>query len=157
LTILRLAASRDELRIVSDQVGAPTCALEVAVATTTILSRMGTDNNGSFVFPGTGGFYHMSAAGQTTWCEFAKTILESAETASGGLAWFAAATKGQPLKARRIVPISTKEFASCTRRPAYSVLANSRLNQTFGVALPDWRDQLQGRFADERAATISTA
>jgi len=75
LTILRLATDREELKIVSDQIGAPTCASEVAAATIKILARIGARNNGGFVFSETGGTYHMSAAGQTTWYDFAKTIL----------------------------------------------------------------------------------
>src|SRR5260221_2080299 len=72
LTILRLATEREELRIVNDQVGAPTCASDVAAATTKILSPICERNNGWFVFPEVSGTYHMSAAGQTTWHDFAK-------------------------------------------------------------------------------------
>jgi dTDP-4-dehydrorhamnose reductase len=157
LTILRLAASRDELRIVDDQAGAPTCASAVAAATTTILSGMRANNGNSFVFPEPGGIYHMSAAGQTTWYEFAKTILEKVETAPHGLGWLAAATLGRPFKVQLVVPVSTREFGSRTRRPAYSVLSNSRLNRDFRVALPDWREQLQACFSEYRTAAIPTA
>ncbi|PYU84141.1 MAG: hypothetical protein DMG50_05775 [Acidobacteria bacterium] len=52
----------------------------------------------------------------------------------------------------RVNPISTEEFRSSTPRPAYSVLSNSRLVQTFGVALPDWRTQLQRCFVSESLA-----
>src|SRR5712664_3510072 len=114
LTILRLATEREELRIVSDQVGAPVCASDLAAATSKILAGMCERNNGRFVFSGAGGTYHMSAAGQTTWYDFAKTILEKAGAASRDLAWFAAATRGRPLIARRVIPISTEEFRSPT-------------------------------------------
>src|SRR5713226_185535 len=76
LTILRLATEREELRIVSDQVGAPTCASDVAAATTRVLTNLCERNNGSFVFSEIGGIYHMSAVGQTTWYDLAETILE---------------------------------------------------------------------------------
>ena len=82
LTILRLATEREELRIVSDQVGAPVCASDLAVTTSKILAGIGERNHGKFVFSEAGGTYHMSAAGQTTWYDFAKTILEKAGASS---------------------------------------------------------------------------
>jgi dTDP-4-dehydrorhamnose reductase len=118
---------------------------------------MRANNGNGFVFPEPGGIYHMSAAGQTTWYEFAKTILEKVETAPRGLSWLAAATLGRPFKVQLVVPVSTGEFGSRTRRPAYSVLSNSRLNRDFRVALPDWRDQLQTCFSELRTAAIPTA
>jgi dTDP-4-dehydrorhamnose reductase len=152
LTILRLATEREELRVVSDQVGAPTCASEVAAATAKILTRMLGKNEGSFVFSEVSGTYHMSAGGQTTWCEFAENILEKAEINLHSLGWLAAATQGRRLVAKRVIPISTEEFGSPTQRPAYSILSNSRLIQTFGVALPDWRAQLQRCFVPDGIA-----
>jgi dTDP-4-dehydrorhamnose reductase len=152
LTILRLATEREELRIVSDQVGAPTCAAEVAATTTKILARMHGRNDGGFVFSEVSGTYHMTAAGQTTWYDFAETILKKAEDNSYNLDWLAAATKGRRLIARRVIPISTERFGSPTHRPAHSILSNSRLFQTFGVALPDWHTQLQRCFVPESIA-----
>ena len=149
LTILRLATEREELRIVSDQVGAPTCASDVAAATTKVLTNLWERNDCGFVFSKVSGTYHMSAAGQTTWYDFAETILEKAGVTSHRLEWLAAAIKGRPLIAQRVIPISTGEFGSLTQRPAYSILSNSRLMQTFGVALPDWQTQLQRCFASE--------
>jgi dTDP-4-dehydrorhamnose reductase len=149
LSILHLATEREELRIVSDQVGAPTCASDVAAATSKILAGVCEDSVGGFVFPEASGTYHMSAAGQTTWYDFAKTILEKAGSTSRDLAWLAAATHGRPLIARRVIPISSAEFRCPAQRPAYSVLSNSRLFQTFGVALPDWHSQLQRCFVSE--------
>ena len=152
LTILRLATEREELKIVSDQVGAPTCASEVAGATAKILTRILERNDHSSVFSQVSGTYHMSAAGRTTWYEFAESILEKAEATSHIPEWLAAATKERPLIARRLIPISTKEFGSPTHRPVYSILSNSRLIQTFGVALPDWQAQLQRCFASDSTA-----
>src|SRR6266513_1460218 len=152
LTILRLATEREELRIVSDQVGAPTCASVVAAATSEILTEMFERKADGFSFPEVSGTYHMSAAGQTTWYDFARTILEKAGDTSQHLPWLVAATCERPLIACRVNPISTEEFRSSTPRPAYSVLSNSRLVQTFGVALPDWRTQLQRCFVSESLA-----
>jgi dTDP-4-dehydrorhamnose reductase len=149
LTILRLATEREELKIVSDQTGSPTCASEVAAATIKILAGRRARNGGAFVFSEAGGTYHMSAAGQTTWYHFAKTILEKAENSSHNMEWLVAATQGRRLITRRVIPISTSEFPSPAARPAYSVLSNARLNKTFGIVLPDWHNQLQDCFGCE--------
>ena len=151
LTILRLATEREELRIVSDQVGAPTCAADLAAATCKILGGISERNRGKFVFPEIGGTYHMSAAGQTTWYDFAQAIFKEAKAAPHDLGWLAEATKGRQLITRRVIPISTEEFHSPACRPSYSVLSNSRLNQAFGIALPDWQSQLQRCFASDCA------
>jgi dTDP-4-dehydrorhamnose reductase len=82
LAILRLAIEREELRIVSDQVREPTCASEAAAATTKILTRVCDRNDGGFVFSEVSGTYHMSAAGQTPWCEFAEAILKKNQKAT---------------------------------------------------------------------------
>jgi dTDP-4-dehydrorhamnose reductase len=156
LTIVRLATEREELRIVSDQVGAPTCAADLAAATCKILGGISERNRGQFVFTEVSGTYHMSAAGQTTWYEFAQTILEEALATQHDLAWLSRATKRRQLIAQRVIPISTQEFGSPTPRPAYSVLSNSHLMQSFGVALADWRSQLQRCFVpDHTAANIA--
>ena len=147
LTILRLSTEREELKIVDDQVGAPTCAFNLAEGTTRILAGMIAGDRGQRNFSEASGTYHMSAAGQTTWYEFAKAILEEAGRAPQNLPWLATATKGRPLVARRVVPISTEEFRSPTPRPAYTVLSNAHLKQAFGVTLPDWRTQLQRCFS----------
>jgi dTDP-4-dehydrorhamnose reductase len=152
LTIVRLATEREELRIVSDQVGAPTCAADLAAATCKILAGISKRNREEFVFTEVSGTYHMSAAGQTTWYEFAQTILEEAVATQHELAWLSGATKRRQLITQRVIPISTEEFGSPTRRPAYSVLSNSHLMQSFGVALPDWRSQLQRCFVPDPAA-----
>jgi dTDP-4-dehydrorhamnose reductase len=147
LTMLRLASEREELKIVADQVGAPTCAFDLAAAIARILTEIVGISGSSFAGPDLTGTYHMTAAGQTTWFEFAKAILEEAGRAPQELPWLASATKARPLIARRVVPISTEEFRSPTLRPTYSVLSNVRLGQTFGIRLSDWRIQLQRCFA----------
>jgi dTDP-4-dehydrorhamnose reductase len=150
LTILRLAAEREELEIVADQVGASTCALDLAEATTRIVAGIIVGDKSQFAFPKSSGTYHMTAAGQTTWYEFANVILEEARRAPQDLSWLALATNRRPLLARRVLPISSEEFHSPTQRPAYSVLSNARLKQVFDVTLPDWRTQLQRCFSPER-------
>jgi dTDP-4-dehydrorhamnose reductase len=150
LTILRLATEREELRIVHDQIGAPTCAADIATATVKILAEIYSQNDGQGFTSHLGGTYHMTAGGQTTWYEFANAIIERAHDVSPDIEWFAAATRGRSMIARRVVPISTEEFQSPARRPKYSVLSNSLLSQTFGVALPNWIAQLQSCFAPAR-------
>ena len=145
LTTLRLATEREELKVVNDQVGAPTCAVELAEATTTIVGSLIAGAKKSS-FPEASGTYHMTAAGQTTWYEFAQAILEEARRVPPCLPWFDSATKGHRLIARRVLPISTKEFHSPSHRPSYSVLSNARLAQAFGVSLSGWRDQLHRCF-----------
>jgi len=146
LTILRLASEREELRIVRNQVGAPTCAADVAAATTRVLTYILRRNNYPSVISEASGIYHMTAAGQASWYDFATAILEDAQAVSSSPSWFIAATHGRSLIAKRVVPISTEEFRSPAARPAYSVLSNSLLAQRFGVVLPNWRHQLQGCF-----------
>ena len=148
LTILRLAAEREELRIVRDQTGAPTLSGEIAKATAQILAQLSAKQGGAISLGGISGVYHMTAAGETSWYEFAKAILEDASNVQEDCAWFAAATGGRPLIARRVVPITAAEYPTPARRPAYSVLSNARLAGTFSLQLPGWREQLHSVFAD---------
>jgi dTDP-4-dehydrorhamnose reductase len=148
LTILRLATQREELKIVSDQIGAPTWSREIAAATTQILTKLFDRNRNHFSLAGSSGTYHMTAGGKTSWCDFANAILEQSAGAHERLPWFAAATGGRPFTVRRVIPISTSEYPTRARRPAYSVLDNSRLLRQFGVQVPDWQTQLHSVFSD---------
>jgi dTDP-4-dehydrorhamnose reductase len=145
LTILRLATQREELRIVQDQTGAPTWSREIASATSRILAQQLQENGGSS-FQGRTGTYHMTASGETTWYDFARAILEESSGTPQTASWFAAATNGRALVTRRVVPITTEEFPTPASRPLYSVLSNSLLTKTFGVALPNWREQMNATF-----------
>lgn len=123
LTILRLAREREEIKVVDDQIGSPTWSRLVAQATAQILVQRET------VLAGADGIFHLTAAGQTSWCNFAKVAI--AQAYSPGVL---------PVK---IVPIPTSAYPAAARRPAWSLLSNSKLNQTFGLALPDWEDTLR--------------
>jgi dTDP-4-dehydrorhamnose reductase len=138
-TVLRLAREREELAMVADQHGAPTWARAIAEATAQIVARSMQGRSASG-WRDTGTF-HLTAAGQTTWAGFAEQILEEYEA----LAEWPADTGewGAPLVAKRVVPITTEQFPTPARRPCNSVLDNSKLQSTFGLALPDWRDQLR--------------
>lgn len=144
LTILRLATEREELRIVNDQFGAPTWSYEIASATarviTNALDSAGPDLN--VALAPHSGTYHMTAAGGTTWHEFAVAILDACSRLSPQTSWFAAATHGRPLLAKRVIPIATQDYPTPARRPAYSILSNERFARAFGFSLEDWRRQL---------------
>jgi len=129
LTMLRAARERDELRVVADQFGAPTWSRMLAGGTAAIVARM-RDGEGFSLQPRDRGVYHLGAAGVTSWHGFAEAIL-------------AADPARSEQRAQRVVPISTREYPTPARRPAYSVLAGARAAAVFGVALPDWRRQLE--------------
>jgi dTDP-4-dehydrorhamnose reductase len=147
-TILRLATQHEELRIVSDQIGAPTCSLEIANATTNILAQLFAHEKRKHPLSKVNGTYHMTAAGETTWAGFAEAILDHARTHPPSAPWYASATNNLPLIAKRVVHITTAEYPTAARRPAYSVLSNRSLADTFQTHLPDWRTQLRSIFAN---------
>jgi len=147
LTILRLATQREELRIVCDQIGAPTWSREIASATAKALEQICNPADGTAVWSDRSGSYHMTAGGETNWYEFTRAILQEAAQAPDSAAWFRAATNGNELLTRRVLPITTAEHLTPARRPAYSVLSNSKLNRVFGIQMPDWRQQLSLAFS----------
>jgi dTDP-4-dehydrorhamnose reductase len=156
LTILRLATERSELRVVRDQVGSPTWSWEVAAATTNVLSQIYGCEDPRVAFSRVGGIYHMTAAGEASWFEFATAIMEEARRHAPDSPWFIAATGQRPLIAQHISPITTAEYPTPARRPAYSVLSNARLAGTFGTRLPDWRAQLRSAFTARLTALPET-
>jgi dTDP-4-dehydrorhamnose reductase len=147
LTILRLATEREELKVVRDQFGAPTWSHEIAKGTARVLLQL--SQQGLEAVPKFGRTYHMTAAGKTSWFEFAKAILEEASRMPRGVPWFETATKGQPFVTRRVSAITTEEYRTSALRPLYSVLSNSRLKQDFGFELPAWSLQLRAMFTED--------
>ena len=138
-TVLRLAREREELSMVDDQHGAPTWARVVAECTAQIAARSlehRSDNGWPFT-----GTFHVTAAGHTTWAGFARQILEEYEAL---VEWPADTGEwGAPLRAKRVVPITSAEFPIPARRPRNSVLSNQKLRDAFGLQLPDWRNLLR--------------
>lgn len=127
-TMLRLASERDSVRVVNDQRGAPTTARLIADATAQLLARWSVfDAERKRAALGT---YHLCAAGECTWHEFARAILASAHAAS---------LIKRPVD---VTPITTAEYPTKARRPAYSVLDTRKIHATFGIHLPPWRDGL---------------
>jgi len=116
-TIRRLAAERDDIRIVADQRGVPNWCRALAEATTRIVA------GGAPAMAERAGLYHMSSTGDASWHEFARAIVGDG---------------GKP----SVVPITTAEYPLPATRPAYGVLATAKFEAAFGFALPDWRDAL---------------
>ncbi len=146
LTILRLATQKQELRIVADQIGSPTTSREIAAATVKVISQLMDKEEGVRSLATIGGIYNMTAEGETSWYEFAKAILEEASATDQSIPWVKVAAKGMPFLSERVLPITTAEYPTTARRPAYSVLSTRRLHDRFGVRLPPWRAQLRSLF-----------
>lgn len=124
LTMLRLAAERDHLRVVNDQRGAPTTARLIADVTAQVLVRwLAFDAERQ---RNTSGTYHLCAAGECTWYEFATAIFAAARMA------------GLIERPMIVVPISTAEYPTKAKRPAYSVLDTRKIREVFGLHLPPW-------------------
>jgi dTDP-4-dehydrorhamnose reductase len=123
LTMLRLLAERDTLRVVDDQCGAPTWARLVAEGTALAVNRWLANPGRSEIHCGT---YHLSCAGHATWRDFAEAIIVAFSV---------------PRKPR-IIPISAAEYPTPALRPRNSILANDRIRAAFGITLPDWREAL---------------
>jgi len=121
-TMLRLAAERDELRVVADQVGTPTSAALVAETTAAILGRAS---------PRSSGLWHLTAEGHTSWHGFAEAIVTRAQA------------RGLLAKRPAVAPIATADYPTRARRPAYSCLDTRRLSHDFSVDLPEWAEDLE--------------
>ena len=121
-TIARLAAEREELRIVGDQVGSPTYTADLGRAILTLLGS-----------PAPFGVYHFSNEGVCSWHEFAGEIVAELRQ------------RGQRLKVSRILPIRTEEYPLPARRPAYSVLSKEKYKAATRAGVPHWRHAL-GRY-----------
>src|SRR6185437_6107744 len=145
LTVLRLGAERDELKIVADQHGSPTWRREIAAATSQILSNLPASEDFGAAMKRATGTYHMTAGGETTWFGFADAMLEKC-AAAGNAAWVAEVMGGRGVRAKRVMAIGSREYPTTARRPTYSVLDNSKLRKAFGCVLPDWREQIGKMF-----------
>ncbi len=134
LTILRLAAEREELQIVDDQVGSPTSTAQLARATVRLVERYGAAPKAHGVNENAtpSGVYHLTAAGSVSWCGFARAIV------AASVAENPAANVKNELNVRRIVGIPSCEYPAPARRPLNSVLCNQKFARTFGFQLEDW-------------------
>ena len=130
-TMLRLGAERPELRIVDDQIGAPTSAAAIASATVRLVEQSDAP----------AGIYHMTAAGSTSWCGFARAIFEAGVLSS------------RP----RVQPIASSDYPTPARRPANSVLVNDKFAHAFHFRLPTWQQQLKEVLAGMQVETAMRA
>lgn len=113
-TMLKLGADRDELRIIADQVGTPTYAIDLAGFILHIIEQKSTDY----------GIYHYSNEGVTSWFDFARAVFD---------------ISGTQVKA---IPIRTDQYPTRATRPSYSVMDKSKAKEIFGIEIPYWRDSL---------------
>jgi dTDP-4-dehydrorhamnose reductase len=145
LTVLRLATEREELRIVYDQLGAPTWSREIAKGTFAVLSKLA--SRSEITNPAANGIYHMTATGQVSWYDFAQAILSEASYLGPEVPWYKRVTGGRSLIARCVTPIRSAEYVTPAKRPAFSVLSTLKLREAFAEQLPPWRTQLREAFS----------
>ncbi len=127
LTMLRLARERDSLRVVADQHGAPTWSRMIAETTALAIARR----------QGQTGIYHLTGQGQTTWHGFAQGILQEYQQRFAQKGWPAL-----KVHAAQIEAITTEQYPTPAKRPANSVLDNTKLFRDFDLQLPDWKNSL---------------
>jgi dTDP-4-dehydrorhamnose reductase len=128
-TILRLAKERESLSVIADQHGAPTSAHLIADVTAQVIVRYWNEvNRESFPY----GIYHLVAAGETTWYEYAKYVIAYAEKAGVALR----------LKSSGIEAIPSINYPLPAPRPSNSKLDSGKLRKTFDLTLPDWRQDM---------------
>lgn len=123
-TMLRLAGERDTLRVVADQIGAPTSAALLAAVTAKTLSQTAERLPGDSRW----GLYHLAAAGETSWHDLARHVIARA------------GAMGLQLKTKpeAVAPISSAEYPTPATRPANSRLDTFKLRSAFGLTLSDW-------------------
>ncbi|WP_341887608.1 dTDP-4-dehydrorhamnose reductase [Variovorax sp. YR752] len=130
-TMLRLAAERDSLRVVADQIGAPTGAELLADVSAHALRTLERE-------PGLAGTYHVAAAGETSWHAYACRVIDGA------------AARGWPLKlaSRDIQAIATRDYPTPAARPLNSRLDTTRFRRAFGLTLPPWQQGVDRMLAE---------
>lgn len=128
--MLRLATERDELRVVDDQVGTPTCTGDIVTAMQTLINKDAS------------GVYHFTNEGVASWYDFAEEIV----TRSRQL--------GLPVKAKQVIPIPSAAYPTPAKRPAYSVLSKEKIRSVLDSPIPHWRESLEMllRAIQERAS-----
>lgn len=134
LTMLRLFMERDEVKVVDDQVGAPTTARYLAEATLKVINM---EPDAAHA-----GLYHCTAGGQTSWCGFARRIHMF--------------DRRPDKRCKRVAPIRTADYPTPARRPAWSVLDSSRFSATFGFRQRPWEELLTETMAEVTAGTAPT-
>jgi dTDP-4-dehydrorhamnose reductase len=127
-TIVRLSRERSELRIVADQIGAPTPARVIARIVTTIIEQCQLDLPARLA--DVGGIVNVATSGATSWYGFATTIADRLRA------------REDRIRVERILPIRTQDYPVKARRPHNSRLDLTRLSRYFGIVPPSWEDAL---------------
>lgn len=152
-TVLRLAREKAELRIVGDQIGAPTWAFSVADATAVIVATALSQRTTN-TWPHNG-IFHLTAGGETSWAGFASAIIEEyrneqhavQERLDSVLKSVSGESQdpefSQPIRAQRVTAIATEEYPTPAKRPRYSVLSNAKAQAALRVTMSDWREGLR--------------
>lgn len=122
-TMLRLGAEREELRVVADQIGSPTWTGDLAQAIARLIPQLKS--------PDVSGTYHYTNSGVASWYDFAVAIFEEAQQL------------GFPLKLQRVIPITTADYPTPAKRPAYSVLSCAKISKVLETPAPHWRRGLR--------------
>lgn len=135
--MLTLGRERSELRIVHDQWGTPTAAIDLAGVSLQLVDRLAAE-------PSLSGLYHYSHGGETTWYDFAVAIFEQARLAE------------LPLALQRLIPIETADYPTPAHRPAYAVLNLDRTRSVLGESA-QWPLQWQARLSQLFPTFIPTA
>ncbi|MCL2524196.1 MAG: dTDP-4-dehydrorhamnose reductase [Betaproteobacteria bacterium] len=130
-TILRLAREKESLNVVDDQIGAPTPAALIATVTGLALALL---RRGESLAAGESRLYHLAAARPVSWCAFARTIV----TLAGAMPGFDLRLEPEAIRA-----IGAAEYPTPARRPVNSCLDCSRLENDFGLQMPDWQPYLE--------------
>lgn len=120
-TMLRLGKDKEEIRVVSDQIGSPTWTGDLAHTITQIIPK---------IQPEISGIYHYTNSGVASWYDFAVAIFEEAEKL------------GFPLKIKRVIPITTTEYPTPAKRPNFSVLSTQKISKILQTYPPHWRQSL---------------
>jgi dTDP-4-dehydrorhamnose reductase len=142
-TMFRLMSQEPPIRVVDDQVGAPTWSRMIAEAVASIVASLGPTRGSMEAWPRLSGVYHLTAAGRTTWHGFAEAIQRKI-----------ALRDPEIVHTPTIERITTGEFAAPAPRPRNSLLSNEKVLRTFAIAMPTWEDQLD-LCLDERCAQVS--
>ncbi|MDJ0588770.1 MAG: dTDP-4-dehydrorhamnose reductase [Pleurocapsa sp. MO_226.B13] len=128
-TMLRLGETKTELKIVSDQIGSPTWSYDIAWAIAKLLNRSREDSSMK-------GTYNFSSSGVASWYDLAVATFSEAKQL------------GFPLKIERVLPITTADYPTPAKRPAYSVLSKVKFIEALGVYPPHWRESLKKMLAE---------
>jgi len=118
-TISRIAKQNDEIKVVSDQVGSPTNAKNLAEAILKIIITLKKNFSNSY-----GGIYHYSNEGVCSWYDFAKVIIDFNKMNT------------------KVIPVGSEQFSTIAKRPYYSVLSKNKIKNVFDIEIPHWQESL---------------